>query len=330
MSEDSKLPRRNTPLDPVDHLVHLPMQVEVVDPVPRTIAITTGITLGSGPDDDISIPGSELAPRQLGIRPGRRGVWVTNLEPQVADLTQTLGDQSAIHREVGLYGEHEVRIGALLLRFSRIRPAPTVHPAFEGFVGRSTVMRAFHRRIEELARNDQPVLIAGGSYLTHVAAAEALHARSRFATGTHAMTSSGHFYGAAWSTFSGNVVGAFPGATWDNPGTVRNTAGGTLHIDGLDSLDDRVCRQVLQLLDEGTVTPLGSTTPVPVEVRLTGIVDPPLYRSKTLGEAQRAVIARFEKQTVTIPPLSERLEDVADLITSFTESDELGLPSLPT
>jgi len=75
--------------------------------------------------------------------------------------------------------------------------------------------------------------------------------------------------------------------------------------------------KLLRVLQERTVLPLGTTTPVPVEFRLVAATNLNLRERVDAGAFREDLYYRIRVVHVTVPPLRERPEDVAPLAAHF-------------
>ncbi|MBS2029788.1 MAG: hypothetical protein JST54_17945 [Deltaproteobacteria bacterium] len=325
MSDESEPPRRITLRLPDDHYVNLPMQVSVEGVTSAPVPIGTGITVGSAPQDTISLPSSELRPGHLEIKPAKWGVRLTNLAPEVAETVMFLGGHPVSGTFGDFHGSVVIVVGGVKLSFSCIHPAPTVHPAFEGFVGRSSVMRQFYSRLEALAKLDQPIFLESSSFELRELAAKAIHARSRFARGGFCYLEGAEILDAAERLSAVPVSANAAESAVRPPEDPPREPGGTLFFQALDFCDEQACRHLIRLLDEGWVANKKGSMPERLNVRLLGSFSVRSGFNLRLTEAQKAVVERFQRHILRIPNLRERLEDLGDVVTHLTENSPDGL-----
>jgi transcriptional regulator with PAS, ATPase and Fis domain len=108
--------------------------------------------------------------------------------------------------------------------------------------------------------------------------------------------------------------GAYSGAGEDRPGLVRAAHGGTLFLDEIADLPAPSQVKLLRVLQEGEVTPLGSTHPVPVDVRVVAASHRSLSEMVERGVFRTDLYARLAGAHMTLPPLRQRREDVGLLV----------------
>ncbi|MEE4197422.1 MAG: sigma-54 dependent transcriptional regulator [Bacteroidales bacterium] len=119
------------------------------------------------------------------------------------------------------------------------------------------------------------------------------------------------------SELFGHTKGAFTDAKESRIGRIESASGGTLFLDEIGNLGMNLQSKLLAVLQNREVTPLGSNTPVPVDVRLisatnknlAGLIQNDLFREDLLY--------RINTIQLEIPPLRERKEDIPVLTEYF-------------
>jgi transcriptional regulator with PAS, ATPase and Fis domain len=117
------------------------------------------------------------------------------------------------------------------------------------------------------------------------------------------------------SELFGNVKGAFSGAT-GNSGYVRDAHQGTLLLDEIVASPPEVQVALLRVLQEKVVVPVGSTRPVPVDVRFVAAAQRPLAEAVASGTFRKDLQGRLEAFVFELPPLRDRVEDLGILVAS--------------
>jgi len=108
--------------------------------------------------------------------------------------------------------------------------------------------------------------------------------------------------------------GAFSGATHDREGLIRHADGGTLFLDEIAELPEESQVALLRVLQDGEVRPIGSSTALPVNLRVVAATHQDLSERIVDGRFRRDLYARLAGFLVTVPPLRERREDIGTLI----------------
>jgi transcriptional regulator with GAF, ATPase, and Fis domain len=111
--------------------------------------------------------------------------------------------------------------------------------------------------------------------------------------------------------------GAFSGADRDHVGLVRAADQGTLFLDEVGDMPLEAQAKLLRVLQTKEVTPLGSTQPYTVDVRIVCATHQDLNAMQHEGRFRGDLYARLNEYNVTLPPLRERKEDVYALCVEF-------------
>ena len=119
------------------------------------------------------------------------------------------------------------------------------------------------------------------------------------------------------SELFGHEKGAFTGADTRQLGRFELADGGTLFLDEIGALPLDAQRVLLQILEERALTRVGGQQPVPVDVRIVSATNSNLRQAIQAGTFRQDLFYRLEAFTVSLPPLRNRLEDIADLAVHF-------------
>lgn len=122
----------------------------------------------------------------------------------------------------------------------------------------------------------------------------------------------------------GHTRGAFSGAVKDEIGVVRSAQYGTLLLDEIGDLPAASQAALLRVLQEREVLPVGSTQPVPVDVRIIAATHMPLEELVEKGTFRRDLYARLAGYTFALAPLRERRVDLGLLTASLFAGGKLG------
>jgi DNA-binding NtrC family response regulator len=115
----------------------------------------------------------------------------------------------------------------------------------------------------------------------------------------------------------GHDKGAFTGAHAERPGLIEAGDGGTVFLDEVGELSLALQAKLLRVLEQGTVTRLGSTTPRAVDVRFVAATNRDLEADVEAGRFRRDLYFRLAGVVLAIPPLAERPDEIEALARSF-------------
>jgi two-component system, NtrC family, nitrogen regulation response regulator NtrX len=187
-----------------------------------------------------------------------------------------------------------------------------------GMVGRSEPMRRIYQLIEMAAPTKCRVFIAGESGTGKELIAGAVHAlsprrdRPFIELNCAAIPSE-----LIESEMFGHVKGAFTGAVADRKGKFEAATTGTLFLDEIGDMSLITQAKLLRVLQEGIVTPVGSSEPRPVDVRIVSATSKNLPEEIARGTFREDLYHRINVLTVAVPPLRNRREDIPELAEHF-------------
>lgn len=187
-------------------------------------------------------------------------------------------------------------------------------------VGESVAMRALRKQIAVVAPTDGRVLISGESGAGKELVARAIHAESRRAGAPFIEVNSAAIpEELIESELFGHVRGAFTGATAAKKGKFEMADGATLFLDEVSDMSSGVQAKVLRVLEEQRFEPVGSNSPVSVDVRVIAATNKRLDEEIEKGTFRADLYFRLNVIPFEVPPLRERLEDVPLLVEHFNQ-----------
>ncbi|MDQ3907574.1 MAG: sigma-54 dependent transcriptional regulator, partial [Acidobacteriota bacterium] len=187
-----------------------------------------------------------------------------------------------------------------------------------GMVFVSRVMNALAHSVERIKDSESTVLITGESGTGKELVARAVHRLGRRSAAPFIpFNCTAAPADLIESLLFGHRKGAFTGAHADHEGLVRAAEGGTLFLDEIGDLPLALQPKLLRFLQEGEVHTLGEKTPRKVNVRVVAATHKDLEREAREGRFRGDLYYRVAALTLEVPPLRERPEDTAALISHF-------------
>ena len=200
-------------------------------------------------------------------------------------------------------------------RLSRNEPKPA--PEFGKIIHGSGVMREQVHLANKVAAYEVPVLILGETGTGKELFAEAIHrASARQAKPFVAINCGAIPNDMANSELFGHKKGAFTGAVADRAGHFREAEGGILFLDEIGDLPLYAQVRLLRVLQQKEITPLGTSTPIKVNVRVIAATHRDLARDVAAGRFREDLFHRLAVGILRLPPLREREGDL-DLLLDY-------------
>jgi two-component system nitrogen regulation response regulator GlnG len=185
-------------------------------------------------------------------------------------------------------------------------------------VGGSPAMQEIYRAVARLTQNDLSVLITGESGTGKELVARALHdfgtrKRGQFV----ALNMAAIPRELIESELFGHEKGAFTGASQRMEGRFAQAEGGTLFLDEIGDMPMETQTRLLRVLQEGEYTTIGGRRPIKTDVRIIAATHQDLRRLIRQGLFREDLYFRLNVVPLRLPPLRERVEDIADLVRHF-------------
>jgi DNA-binding NtrC family response regulator len=169
--------------------------------------------------------------------------------------------------------------------------------------------------IKKVAPTPTTVLITGESGVGKEVVARAVHANSLAKDNCFLPISCGSIPSHVLdSQLFGHGKGAFAGADDSQQGLFQQARGGTVFLDEVAEMPASLQPKLLRVLEEKTVLPLGSTTPLKVNVRVIAASNRDLKAEVQAGRLRADLCYRLNVFEIKIPPLRQHLEDLPGLV----------------
>src|SRR5271156_5912237 len=177
--------------------------------------------------------------------------------------------------------------------------------------GHSEAMQAVRSRLGKVAAANVPVLITGESGTGKDIIARLIHGLSPWKTGPYVKVNCPAIPGTLLeSELFGYEKGAFTGAVGSKPGRVEMAHRGTLFLDEISELDPSMQAKLLQLLQDGQFSRIGSQEDKKVEVRVVSATNRELHQEIDVGHFRHDLYYRIAAMTIHVPALRERTVDI--------------------
>ncbi|MGO8676959.1 MAG: sigma-54-dependent transcriptional regulator [Limisphaerales bacterium] len=197
-------------------------------------------------------------------------------------------------------------------------------------IGSSRAMQAIYKEIGRVAATPATVLIRGATGTGKELAARAIYHHSQRADKPFIAVNCAAIPDALLeSELFGHERGAFTGAQARRIGRFEQANGGTLFLDEVGDLNANTQGKLLRVLQERCIQRLGGEASLAVDVRVLAATHRDLETAIREKEFREDLFYRLGVVTLTLPPLSQRAEDIPQLAKYFIRryGKELGLES---
>jgi DNA-binding NtrC family response regulator len=197
-------------------------------------------------------------------------------------------------------------------------PAAEEHAS--AIIGKSPKMLEVYKAISRVAPSDAHVLITGPSGSGKELVARAIHEHSKRAARPFTPVNCGSLTETLLeSELFGHEKGAFTGATAMHKGLVETTDGGTLFLDEVTDTALSFQVKLLRVIQEQQVRRVGSSKHIPVDVRILAASNRDVPALIKQGLFREDLYYRLSVVQISIPPLTQRREDIPPLVEHFLE-----------
>ncbi|MHB8835081.1 MAG: sigma-54-dependent transcriptional regulator [Candidatus Methylomirabilia bacterium] len=234
-----------------------------------------------------------------------------------------------IHEEIKRIVRNALQTRALQVENVILKKQIDDRYGFDQIVGESPPMRALLAEVRKIADSRSNVLLLGETGTGKELFARAVHAQSsRHDKPFVPINCSAIPENLIESELFGYHRGAFTGAAAAKSGLFEEADGGTVFLDEIGELDQRLQSKLLRVIDDREIRPLGSTQSRRVDLRFVAATNLDITAAVAGGGFREDLYYRLNVITLRMPPLRERREDIPLLIARFIEqfAGELGKP----
>ena len=198
-------------------------------------------------------------------------------------------------------------------------------------IGRSAAAVQLKKMIALIAPSDAPAIIYGATGSGKELVAEALHEESR---------RKGRFVTVNCAAIPKELIeaeifgfekGAFTGAVKSSTGKFEQAQKGTLFLDEIGDMPADLQTKLLRVLENSVISKVGSNSEIKLDVRIVCATHKNLTEMVAGNRFREDLLFRLNVFPIDVPKLSERHEDIPEIIDHFIEkkSSKTGSVSRP-
>jgi PAS domain S-box-containing protein len=193
---------------------------------------------------------------------------------------------------------------------------------FDKIIGKDENFLKIVEYAKKIADSKSTILIMGESGTGKEVFAQAIHNYSKRMDGPFVALNCGAIPNQLIeSELFGYEEGAYTGAKkGGNVGKFELAAGGTIMLDEIGEMSLDMQTKLLRVLQEGIITRIGSTKPIPVDVRVIAATNKDLKKEVQLGRFRKDLFYRLNVLPLFLPLLSQRKSDILRLTDYFMKS----------
>lgn len=185
-------------------------------------------------------------------------------------------------------------------------------------IGESEAFRQVKALITRVAPTSAPVLIEGENGTGKELVAREIHLRSGRSGGPYVTVNCAAIPNSLFESESfGHEKGAFTGAVSRRIGRFEQAEGGTIFLDEIGSMGLDMQAKLLRVLENKTLTRVGGTQTIHVDVRVVAASNRVLSDETSAGRFREDLYHRLNVISIRIPPLRDRREDIPVLAEYF-------------
>jgi len=203
------------------------------------------------------------------------------------------------------------------LRLRReVRSLKQLGPHAQQLIGTSPAMNQLRQTIERVAPTNSRILIVGPSGCGKELCARMIHAKSARADGPFVVINAAAI---TPERMENELFGVEANGASRKIGALEEADGGTLFIDEIADMPMETQNRVLRVLTEQSFQRVGGSTKVNVDVRIISSTCHNLEALVAAGRMRQDLYHRLSVVPIRVPPLSERREDVSELVEYFLD-----------
>jgi DNA-binding NtrC family response regulator len=194
----------------------------------------------------------------------------------------------------------------------------SIDAPFKSIIGESKALQNVFTIIDKVAATDANVLILGENGTGKELIARALHKKSNRKDNSFVSVDMGALTDSLFeSELFGHKKGAFTDAKIDRAGRFEIADKGTIFLDEIGNLSAPLQAKLLNVLQNRTVTRLGSNEEIPFDTRLICATNEDINSRVNDGDFRQDLLYRINTVEIHLPALRERIEDIPLLAEHF-------------
>ena len=193
---------------------------------------------------------------------------------------------------------------------------------FDSLVGISNSMKQLKQLASRIASTDISILITGESGTGKELLAKAIHYHSRRRKNKFIPIDCTSIpENLLESEFFGHIKGSFTSAYATHKGLFEEANMGTVFLDEIGEMPMTLQSKILRVLQESEIRSVGSTQAKKIDVRIIAATNRDLPLLVNDGQFRDDLFYRLNVMPIQIPPLRERIDDIAVLIEHFIRTE---------
>ncbi|WP_279041686.1 sigma-54-dependent transcriptional regulator [Brevibacillus borstelensis] len=273
-----------------------------------------------------STSGLELLPKLKKLRPDLTVIMMTafgTIESSVAAMKAGAYHYltKPLHLdEVKLLINKSLEFQKLHKRVKVLSAAVKQQQSYAGMIGKSQQMQRIYQLIEKVKDIPSNILITGESGTGKELVARAIHYQGVRSQAAFSVINCAAIPETLLeSELFGYAKGAFTGAVQQKTGLFERSHGGTVFLDEIGEMPLALQAKLLRVIQERTVTPLGSYSTKEIDIRLIAATNRNLEEEVAKGTFREDLYYRLNVIPIRTPALRERPEDVPLLVDYFLD-----------
>jgi transcriptional regulator with GAF, ATPase, and Fis domain len=287
------------------------------------------LRVGKAAGNDVVLPDQTVSRNHVEVLRTQEGLMVRDLGSRNGTFIGGVRVREALLEPGAVLGVGDVQLLVRVDIEGAVIP-PSAATSFQYAIGRGIAMRRIFGLLERVAPTDATVLLLGETGTGKDVLARSIHAASARAKGPFEVLDCGAIAPTLIeSELFGHEKGAFTGAMNTHEGAFERAQGGTIFLDELGELPLAVQPKLLRVLDARQIRRVGGKRAIDVDVRVVAATTRDLPTEVEAGTFRQDLYFRLAVVPLHVPPLRERVDDIAALAEHMLSGDEPRLAISP-